>query len=107
MARIKLSELIERNEVVLDDDEIVVPQLGKMKYGQLKKNIEGKAIDLVNKIKKGDYNKIADNQLELFSHLIRVARAYKEGKNVPTSTFFKEESTPMIRRDFWKLKDND
>ena len=99
MPHVKLTDLIEnggmmlfleKEKGVMDDEEIVVPQIGRMTYKQLKKNVEGKAIDLAKKIKRGDYDKIADNQLEIFSHLVRVAKAYKEGSKVPLSTMFKE-----------------
>lgn len=81
--------LEKKNKSVLDGDEIVIPQVGRMLYSQLKKNIEGKASDLAKIIKQGDYSKVSDRQLELLSHFVRVARAYQEGSKVPLETKFK------------------
>ena len=81
--------MLEKDGGVHEDDEIVIPQIGRMTFKQLKKNIEGKTKDLNAKIKRGEYDKITDSMLEVLSHLIRVARAYKEGTKVPLGTSFK------------------
>jgi len=98
MPHVKLTDLmnngmmfmLEKVKGVRDDEEIVVPQIGRMTFQQLKKNVEGKAIDLANKIKSGQYDKIEDNQLEIFSHLVRVAKAYNQGTKVPLTTMFRK-----------------
>lgn len=93
---IKLKEIagigfmMEKKKGVLPDDEVVVPNIGKMLYKQLENNVEGKAQNLASKINRHDYDKITDTMLETFCHLVRVARAYKTGGKVPLSTMFKE-----------------
>jgi len=80
---------LEKKKGVQEDDEVVIPQVGRMLYSQLKKNVDGKVKDFANIMKKGDYSKMTDRQLELLSHFIRVARAYQEGSKVPLETKFK------------------
>lgn len=98
---IRLSEILgggfilEKKKGVLDDDEIVIPNVGKMLFRQLKKSVEVKAKDLYDRIKKGEYDRISDSMLETFSHLTRVARSYSVGEKVPQSTLFKESIQPI------------
>lgn len=80
---------LEKEKGVHPDDEITIPQIGRMTYKQLAKNIELKVLDLAKTIKRGDFDKISDRQLETFSHFVRVAKAYKEGSKVPLETKFK------------------
>jgi len=120
MPDIKLKELLEnggmmfmleKEKGVHEEDEVIVPQIGRMSYKNLKKNVEGKAKDLYARIKRGDFKSIGDNMLEIFSHFVRVARAYSEGSKVPQGTMFKESfdkgqtnfNEIMIKRDFWKI----
>lgn len=114
---IKLSDLmgnggmmfmLEKKKGVKEDDEIIIPQIGRMLFSQLKKNVEGKAKDLYDRIKKGQYDRISDSMLELFSHFVRVARSYQKGEKVPSSTLFKESSEVnelTVQRTLWSSND--
>lgn len=80
----------EKKKGVLDDDEVLIPGIGRMLYKQLKKNIELKSKDLHDRVRKGEYDRISDSMLEVFSHMVRVSRSYQTGDKVPSSTLFKE-----------------
>ena len=80
---------LQKKKGVLDDDEVLIPQVGRMLYKQLKSNIDDKIKDILKSSQSGKYE-ISDRALETLSHFIRVARAYKDGTKVPMSTKFKE-----------------
>ena len=63
---------VAAKKLMADDDMVQVPGFGKMKLGQLKKQVITKAEDLAKRAKQGQFQTIAESNLDVFGSMWKV-----------------------------------
>jgi hypothetical protein len=76
-------------EQVEDNEPILVKGVGQYTYGTLKRNLQQKTQDILDRVRKDDFN-LSDSDLEIFCHFFRTLRNVTNGLQPPMSTMIKK-----------------
>ena len=81
--------VLEQQKKPNNEDPIWVRGVGTYDYGTLKDDLIRKTEDILNNIKKDNFN-LADHNLEIFVHFYRTLKAYLKNEQPPIATLIKK-----------------